>query len=175
MAPMIRLPKTAYTANSFFGGRIPDEFEIIAYAEQLLDFLCFRYDLHGETMHKLMEKYHFFFSPSLSILDENGNWIISSLIGESRSLFAIGFNAPETYSGVFNEQTDIFAFGMFLYWVATQNNPAKPPYKTIKVRKVNPNISRSLVRLIEKCIAINPKKRYSSFRKIREKLYLMRR
>ena len=79
----------------------------------------------------------FFFSPNLSLIDGNGNWIISSLIGESRSLFAIGFNAPESYSGVFNEQTDIFAFGMFLYWVATQNNPAKPPYKTIKVRKVN--------------------------------------
>ena len=115
----------------------------------------------------------FFFSPNLSLIDGNGNWIISSLIGESRNLFVKGFNAPESYTGYFNEQTDIFAFGMLLHWVATQSDPTKPPYKTIKIRKANPNISRRFERLIEKCIAVKPKKGYSSFRTIREKLSLL--
>ena len=41
-----------YNAKSFFEGRMPDEYEIITYAEQLLDFLCFRYDLQSETTFK---------------------------------------------------------------------------------------------------------------------------
>ena len=157
-----------YSASQFFGERLPDEQEIVAHAEQLLDFLCFSYEAKSEVR---LSSFHFFFSPGAALIDEKGNWILSSLIGEPGQLFVNGFNAPEAYSGVYNEQTDIFAFGMLLYWMATQIDPSKPQYMTPKVRKANPSLSRSLSKLIEKCIEIKPEKRYRSFDEIWAKLY----
>lgn len=159
-----------YTADQYFGGRLPDEYEIIAHAEQLLDFLCFCHDPKSEARLN-SDRFHFFFSPGRALIDENGYWILSSLVGEPKHLFVNGFNAPEAQSGVLNEQTDIFSFGMLLYWMATQIDPSNPPYLTPKVRKANPSLSRSLSKLIEKCIEIKPEKRYRSFDEIWEKLY----
>lgn len=153
-----------YTASQYFANRIVSEPEIIEYTAQLLNVLCFLYSTASRA-----DTFHFFFSPNFSLIDESNNWIISSLVGEYNELFVRGFNAPEMYSGVYNEQTDIFAFGMLLYWLATRIDSSEPPYKTPKVRKMNPRISWRLAKLIEKCIQPNPKKRYQSFCEIQNR------
>ena len=157
-----------YTANRFFRGRFPDEQEIIAYAEQLLDFLCFCYDSNNQV--SLTVGYRFIFSPNAAMIDENGFWILSSLVEYQWKPFAESISAPETNSGIYNQQTDIFTFGMLLYWMATKVDPYDPTCMKTKIKKINPHISRNFSKLIEKCIESNPKKRYCSFDEIRNKI-----
>ena len=82
-----------------------------------------------------------------------------------------GFSAPETFSGIYNELTDVFFFGMLMVYLATGANLSKLDFDfTMKIHKVNHKVSRKMERIIHECITIDTEKRIQSLKQVKEKL-----
>lgn len=84
--------------------------------------------------------------------------------GDTCCLGTKGYAAPEQYGGVrqTDARTDIFGLGMTMYNLLTGLNPSEPPYEIKPIRQVNPSLSKSLEKIICKCIEPDPEKRYQS-------------
>ena len=82
-----------------------------------------------------------------------------------------GFSAPETFSGIYNELTDVFFLGMLMVYLATGANLSKLDFDfTMKIHKVNHKVSRKMERIIHECITIDTEKRIQSLKQVKEKL-----
>lgn len=82
-----------------------------------------------------------------------------------------GFSAPETYSGIYNELTDIFFLGLIMLYLATGVDLSCPSFDfNMKIHKTNRRISKKLEKIIHECIAIDAKKRIQSLEQAKEKL-----
>lgn len=79
-------------------------------------------------------------------------------------LGTIGYAAPEQYGGMgqTDGRTDIYNFGVTLYYMATGKDPTRPPYEFVPVRQINPDLSLGLEAIIQKCIHKDPNRRYQS-------------
>lgn len=79
------------------------------------------------------------------------------------ALGTVGYAAPEQYgAGQSDKRTDVYAFGMLLYKIYTNKNPAhieEFDYHTYDVPK-------DIVKIIEKCTQPNPSDRYQSFNEV---------
>lgn len=85
-----------------------------------------------------------------------------------------GYAAPEQYgSGQSDVRTDVYSFGVTLYYLITGNNLSSPPYKILPIREYG-NYSDSLENIIERCTRMEPSNRYQSVADIKEELNQMR-
>lgn len=83
-----------------------------------------------------------------------------------------GYAAPEQYGlGQSDIRTDIYSFGVTLYYLISGNNLSSP-YKVLSLKEYG-NYSDSLENIIEKCIRIQPDERYQSVTEIKEELLQM--
>ena len=84
--------------------------------------------------------------------------------GDTTCLGTIGYAAPEQFGGMgqTDGRTDIYGLGVTLYHSVTGNNPAKPPYEILPIRDVNPDLSKGLEYIIQKCTQKDPDSRYQS-------------
>lgn len=73
-----------------------------------------------------------------------------------------GYTAPELLRGKNDSRSDIFSVGATLYYLATGQSPAQPPYGIYPIRQMNPQLSLGLEYIIEKCTKLNPDERYQS-------------
>ncbi|MCL2488116.1 MAG: protein kinase, partial [Oscillospiraceae bacterium] len=86
-----------------------------------------------------------------------------------------GYAAPEQYgSGQTDARTDIYCLGVTLYHLATGYDPRLPPYEVWPVREINPNLSKKLELVIQKCTQQNPENRYQSAEELLRELKRIR-
>lgn len=56
--------------------------------------------------------------------------------------------------------SDVYSIGAILYYMLTGIDPAKPPYELEDIRKAAVTIPEQVCKIIDKCLACNPKDRY---------------
>lgn len=79
------------------------------------------------------------------------------------TLGTAGFAAPEQFGGAQTDcRTDIYGLGMTMYCLLTGRNPAERSFVKIPIREINPNLSKDIEYIIEKCTRSNPAQRYQS-------------
>ena len=84
-----------------------------------------------------------------------------------------GYAAPEQFGGQAqtDARTDIYCLGMTMHHLLTGKNPSEPPYETYPIRHWNPQLSTGLEAIVQKCINLNPDKRYQSCAELAYALY----
>ncbi|MCL2487933.1 MAG: serine/threonine protein kinase, partial [Oscillospiraceae bacterium] len=83
--------------------------------------------------------------------------------GDTAYIGTHGYAAPEQYgSGQTDARTDIYNLGVTLYHLVTGHDPRLPPYGVKPIREINPNLSKKLERVIQKCTQQDPENRYQS-------------
>lgn len=84
-----------------------------------------------------------------------------------------GYAAPEQFGGQAqtDARTDIYCLGMTLHHLLTGKNPSEPPYETYPIRHWNPQLSTGLEAIVQKCINLDPDKRYQSCAELAYALY----
>ncbi|QUI21257.1 protein kinase [Vallitalea pronyensis] len=82
-----------------------------------------------------------------------------------------GYAAPEQYNSAWQSdaRTDIYSLGVTLYYMATNRNLSKPPYKILPLREFG-LYSQGLERVISKCTNFNPDDRYQSIEELEQDL-----
>ncbi|MCL2488024.1 MAG: protein kinase [Oscillospiraceae bacterium] len=84
--------------------------------------------------------------------------------GDTSYIGTHGYAAPEQYDSErqTDARTDIYNLGVTLYHLVTGHDPRLPPYGVQPLRELNPNLSKKLERVIQKCTQQNPANRYQS-------------
>lgn len=73
-----------------------------------------------------------------------------------------GFAAPERFVGNDDTRADIFSLGMVLHYLATGVDTTQPPYNAGPIREYRPDLPHWFEKIIEKCIEIDPQKRFQN-------------
>lgn len=74
-----------------------------------------------------------------------------------------GYAAPEQYGeGQSGQYTDIYSLGVTLKQLLTGKSPLEPPYGLGPVRRINPEVSKKLEQILEKCTVRDINGRYKS-------------
>ncbi len=144
-------------------GKIPEP-DVIQYTRSLCDILIRLHALHPPIIHRDIK-------PSNIILTEDGRIILIDLNAakfadaskgqDTRLLGTVGFAAPEQYGfGSSSPQTDIYAVGkLMLTMLAVDDAPA---------------ITGRLRSVVQKCLRMEPKKRYQSAAQLKSALGRLR-
>lgn len=78
-----------------------------------------------------------------------------------------GYAAPEQYRGRQSDvRTDVYCLGVTLYQMLTGHDPGEPPYRICRIRQWNRELSPRLERIVGKCTARDPRRRYGSCEKL---------
>lgn len=77
----------------------------------------------------------------------------------------VGYCPPEQYGGLvpLDHRVDIYGLGVTMHYMITGVNPCEPPYELWPIRQYNPDLSKGLEYIIEKCIQRDREDRYSNF------------
>lgn len=80
-----------------------------------------------------------------------------------------GYAAPEQY-GIkeIDSRADIFGLGAVLYYMLTEDDPAKHPLNFSPVRTINPAASMQLARFVSRCLQMKPEDRFASIKELKD-------
>ena len=82
---------------------------------------------------------------------------------DTQNIRTCGYEPPEQYVPAQTyASSDIYALGMTLHYLLTEDNPQKIPYAAWIVRETNYGRQKNLKGIISKCIQLYPQKRYQS-------------
>ncbi len=84
-----------------------------------------------------------------------------------------GYAAPEQFGGKqqTDARTDVYCLGMTMHHLLTGKNPSEPPYEIYPIRHWDPRLSTGLEAIVQKCINLDPPKRYQSCAELTYALY----
>lgn len=82
--------------------------------------------------------------------------------GDTECLGTRGYAAPEQYGGrgQTGPETDIYGLGAVMYHLLTGKNPLDPPYGYPPIRRIRPDLSGGLEKILAICTRENPEERY---------------
>ncbi len=86
-----------------------------------------------------------------------------------------GYAAPEQYGiGQSDERTDLFALGMTLYFLFTNQNLTNSPYQIQVTQQLNNRASTAMQALIAKCCEVLPNQRFQKADEVEAALFAMK-
>ena len=148
-------------------GAQPEEL-VVDWAKRIC---CILMKYHSENPPFIYEE----LKPSNIIIDTNGNVLLNDVIVKGcdyKELFEFGPLAFSTLSGYYSpeqitgnkvdQRTDIFCLGMTIKHLLTNIDPVRDEITRYNIREINPNVSKKLARIVDKCIELNPDNRYQT-------------
>ncbi|MBQ7567648.1 serine/threonine protein kinase [bacterium] len=81
---------------------------------------------------------------------------------DTQELGTPGFCAPEQYRGHSNLRSDLYSLGITLFYLLTLKDPQSFNFSFPPLSTLNPSVPQQLDTILERCLQIDPEKRYSS-------------
>ncbi len=143
-------------------------------AERLINILCYIHS--NDIIYRDLK-------PANIMMSDTGQiWLVDfgtvrrfspEKIGDTECLGTMGYAAPEQYGGwgQSDRRTDIYGFGVTLFYLLTGKSPVNNFWDTFSIRKINPAFSYALDSIIIKCTQVNPDDRYQSFEEVSYELH----
>lgn len=149
---------------------LPEE-KVLEFARQLGEVLDYLHDRPAPIIYRDMKPGNLILQPdgTLKLIDFGSARIYDkNASSDMVCLGTRGYAAPEQYGGMgqTDPRTDIYGLGITLHQMVTGTNPTQPPYEILPIRQINPNLSRKLEAIIEKCTQIDPSRRYQSAKEL---------
>lgn len=153
----------------------PNESQVLDYARQLGQAFDYLHNLPTPIIYRDLKPGNIMLQPDgkIKIIDFGTAREYKKAAHEDTvCLGTIGYAAPEQFGGMGQSdmRTDIYNLGATLYHIATGKNPAEPPYEILPIRQVNPDFSRGLELIIQKCTQKDPTLRFQSAREFLDAL-----
>ncbi len=152
-------------------GRQKEE-DVVNWALQLCDVFLYLHSQNPKIIYRDLK-------PGNIMLDKNNKIYLidfgtireynKSKNHDTIRLGTIGYAAPEQYDkkAQTDEKTDIYTFGITLYYLLTNKSPCNKPYKIYPIRYWYKELSDELERIIIKCTKKNPEDRYQTFNEVK--------
>lgn len=151
-------------------GAQPKE-KVIDWAKQLCDVLGYLHSHYPPYIHRDVK-------PANIILKPNGNIVLIDFgimrtykpknIADTQNFGTKGYAAPEQYGGrgQTDARTDIYGLGMTLYHLITGIDPKGQDFVYKPISQINPNLPKGLECVIDKCVQLDPDKRYQNTQEV---------
>lgn len=164
------------TLESFIKKNGPlNEHAVIKIALQLCEILTYLHSMDSSPVIYRDLK------PANIMINENGNITLIDLDSvrqykedannDTVYIGTEGFASPEQYGyGQTDIRSDIYTFGATLYYLLTDMKPVADKLNHDNIRKIRPDISISLGKIIEKCTRFNPDNRYQNIHQLQKEL-----
>jgi len=103
------------------------------------------------------------------MLVDFGTASLQSMTGEKEAFGTIGYAPPEQYMGEQEIRSDLYSLGATMYELLTGMLPEEP-FNFLPLRIFSPETSRSMEKIVEKCLAFNPRERFKNATELKQKL-----
>ena len=152
------------------GGALPQE-DVIQWAIQLCDTLHYLHTKNPPIIYRDMKPSNIMRRPDNTIALIDFGTAREYKDGSASDTIALGtkgYAAPEQFMDPngrtqrTDARTDIYALGVTLHQLLTGKNPTLPPYEFRPIREYDPTLHEGLETIIQKCIQLDPAKRYQS-------------
>lgn len=151
-------------------GAQPQE-NIIDWARQLCDVLGYLHSQKPPLIHRDIK-------PANIILKPDGRIVLVDFgimreykpnnLCDTQNLGTKGYAAPEQYGARQTDaRTDIFGLGMTMHHLVTGVDPKTNNGQTLPICQINSNLSKGLEYIVNKCIEIDPDKRFQTMQELR--------
>ena len=147
-------------------GAIPEE-QAVEWARQLCKALAYLHGFRPPVIYRDVK-------PANVILQKDGKIKLVDFgairqlrrhhAHDTRPLGTPGYAAPEQYGKRprSDVRTDVYGLGVTLYHMLTGHDPGEPPYQICDVRDWNKALSPTLSKIVRKCTAKRPSRRYQN-------------
>lgn len=148
---------------------LPNEHMIIDWAIQICRCLKYLHSQQPPIIHNDINPNSIMLKSDgrIKLIDFGAAMEIKDIADQDETYFGTSFYyAPEVFGGTIDQRTDVYAFGVTMYTLATGKNPNKPPYEMNVITEINPTISKQLSAIIGKCMERNPESRYQTIEEV---------
>ena len=154
------------------------EQQVYVWAEQLLDVMCYLHTRKPPVIYRDLKPQNVMVcsEDKLRLIDFGAAHCRNFGVRAMMMAATPGYCAPEQFGrigkGIYaDERSDIYAFGMLLYFVVTGTDPARPPYTLLAIKDHQYFVGDWLEQIIRRCIRDNPAERYQMVQEIRKDMY----
>lgn len=145
-------------------GAQPEE-TVIGWAMQLCDALQYLHSQKPPIIYRDMKPANVMLNPegNLKVIDFGiAREYKEKSLADTTTLGTRGYCPPEQYGKQTDARSDIYALGMTMHHLLTGQDPRLPGYEYASIRQYRSELSGSLERIVDKCVAIDPENRYQS-------------
>ena len=145
-------------------GAQPEE-TVIGWAMQLCDALQYLHSQKPPIIYRDMKPANVMLNPegNLKVIDFGiAREYKEKSLADTTTLGTRGYCPPEQYGKQTDARSDIYALGMTMHHLLTGQDPRFPGYEYASIRQYRSELSSSLERIVDKCVAIDPENRYQS-------------
>ncbi|MBQ8612319.1 MAG: protein kinase [Oscillospiraceae bacterium] len=144
-----------------------DESLVIEWAKQLCDILNYLHTRNPAVIYRDIKPANIMLRPNgrLTLVDFGiAREYKQESVGDTVCLGTMGYAAPEQFGGMgqTDQRTDIYALGVTLGYLVTGRNPTQAGDEKWQLRRLNPELSHGFEYIINKCMQLDPERRYQS-------------